>query len=154
MNHRELAGNLFLEGYNCAQAVFTAFSDVTGFDKETSLKLSSSFGGGMGRMREVCGAVSGALMVAGALWGYADTDDAKKKEHYALVQEFARRFKEKHQTINCFELLKGIETDTSPLPTIRDAEYYKKRPCLRFVEDAAEILDNLIEEKMSCQPIG
>ena len=85
MNHQTLAGDLFLEGYNCAQAVFLAFTDVTGFDKETALKLSSSFGGGMGCLREVCGAVSGAFMVAGVLWGYSELDDHKKKEHYALV---------------------------------------------------------------------
>ena len=94
MNHQQIAGDLFLQGYNCAQAVFLAFADVTGFDKETALKLSSSFGAGMGCLREVCGAVSGAFMVAGLLWGYDELNDARKKEHYALVQEIARRFEE------------------------------------------------------------
>lgn len=147
MNHATVAGDLFLEGYNCAQAVFLAFADVTGFDRETALKLSSSFGGGMGRMREVCGAVSGALMVAGILWGYAELDDEKKKEHYALVQEIARRFRERHGTIICRELLKGVETDASPTPSARDAGYYQKRPCLRMVENAAAVLDELLEER-------
>ena len=114
MNHQTLAGDLFLEGYNCAQAVFLAFTDVTGFDKETALKLSSSFGGGMGCLREVCGAVSGAFMVAGVLWGYSELDDHKKKEHYALVQEIAARFKAKHDTILCRDLLKVLQT--VPLP--------------------------------------
>lgn len=147
MEHKKLAGDLFLEGYNCAQAVFLAFADVTGFDTETALRISSSFGGGMGRMREVCGAVSGALMVAGILWGYTELDDTKKKEHYALVQEIARRFRGKHQTVVCRELLKGLETDTSPVPSVRDAKYYRKRPCVRMVEDAAAILDELIAER-------
>ena len=146
MDHRKQAGDLFCEGYNCAQAVFLAFADVTGFDKETALRLSSGFGGGMGRMREVCGAVSGAIMVLGMIKGYSSLDDAEKMEHYARVQEFARRFKEKHDTIICRELLKGIKTDSSPLPTVRDASYYAKRPCLRFVEDAAEILDSMLSE--------
>ena len=148
MDHRKIAGDLFLAGYNCAQAVFLAFSDVTGYDKETALRISSSFGGGMGRMREVCGALSGIFMVAGVLWGYTGTDDdAKKKEHYARIQTLAERFKEKHNTILCRELLSGIKTDTSPIPTVRDEAYYKTRPCLRFVEDAAQVLDEMIAEQ-------
>ena len=147
MNHQQLAGDLFLEGYNCAQAVFAAFSDVTGFDKEMALKLSSSFGAGMGCLREVCGAVSGAFMVAGVLWGYDELDDAKKKEHYALIQEIARRFHEKHHTLLCRDLLKGLADGVASTPQKRDAEYYKKRPCLHFVEDAAAVIDELIEER-------
>ncbi len=147
MEHQKLAGDLFLEGYNCAQSVFLAFADVTGFDKETALLISSSFGGGMGRLREVCGAVSGAFMVAGVLWGYTELDDEKKKEHYALVQEIARRFKAKHETIVCRELLKGIESSSDPMPSLRDAQYYQKRPCVRLVEDAAAVIDELIKEK-------
>ncbi len=147
MDHRELAGNLFLEGYNCAQAVFAAFCDVTGYDKDTALRISSSFGGGMGRMREVCGALSGAFMVAGVLWGYTSLDDGEKKDHYARIQEIANRFKEKHHTILCRELLKGISTDTSPLPSVRNEAYYRERPCLRFVEDAAAIIDEMIAQQ-------
>lgn len=147
MNHQQIAGDLFLQGYNCAQAVFLAFADVTGFDKETALKLSSSFGAGMGCLREVCGAVSGAFMVAGLLWGYDELNDARKKEHYELVQEIARRFEEKNHTIICRDLLKEVAGGGLPTPSVRDAEYYKKRPCVRFVEDAAAILDELIEEK-------
>lgn len=146
-DHRKTAGDLFLEGYNCAQAVFLAFSDVTGYDRETALRISSSFGGGMGRMREVCGAVSGAFMVAGVLWGYTELDDTKKMQHYALVQEIARRFKEKNQTIICREILKGMGSDTAPTPSVRDAVYYRERPCVRMVEDAAAVIDELIQEK-------
>lgn len=148
MDHRKIAGDLFLEGYNCAQAVFLAFSDVTGYDKETALRISSSFGGGMGRMREVCGALSGIFMVAGVLWGYTGTDDGQKKmEHYARIQALAQRFKDKHNTILCRELLSGIKTDTAPMPDVRDEQYYKIRPCLRFVEDAAQVLDDMIREQ-------
>ena len=93
-NHAELARNNFLKGYNCAQAVAIAFSEEMGMDETELAKLASSFGGGMGKMREVCGAVSGALLVYGAVHGNSDPDDADaKKAHYARVQEFAARFK-------------------------------------------------------------
>ena len=96
MDHAEKARALFLEGYNCAQAVVCAFDDLTGLDRETSARLASSFGGGMGRMREVCGTVSGALLVLGQLCGYSDPKDPQAKiDHYHLVQEFARRFRER-----------------------------------------------------------
>ena len=145
MDHRKVAGDLFLEGYNCAQAVFVAFCDVTGYDKETALRISSSFGGGMGRMREVCGALSGAIMVAGALWGRATLDDKEKAEHYARIQAIAKPFKEKYGTILCRDLMKDLKVDSSPIPTVRDASFYEKRPCLHFVEDAAQIVDEMIK---------
>lgn len=145
-NHAEKACRLFMEGRNCAQAVFAAFSDITGIDEELSLRLSSSFGGGMGRMREVCGAVSGMFMVAGVLYGYSSADDdAEKAEHYHRIQLLAEKFKEKYNTINCGELLKNLKVNTNPVPEKRTEEYYKARPCIRFVEAAAEILDEYIE---------
>jgi len=151
MTHAEKAAELFIEGYNCAQAVFGAFCDVTGFDEKTAMKISSSFGGGMGRLREVCGACTGAFMVAGILFGYDDPkDDVIKKEHYALIQDIAKRFKEKNNTIICRELLDGIANDTLPTPSPRTEEYYKARPCLRFVMDAADIVDEIIAEKSNC----
>lgn len=147
MDHVMEAGRLFLEGYNCSQAVLGAFSDVTGMDFETSMKLSSSFGGGMGRMREVCGAVSGMFMVAGLILGYTDPkDDKLKAKHYALIQKLSEKFKEKFGTIICRELLVNIKHDTSNIPTKRDEEFYKKRPCLRFVETAAQIIDEILDE--------
>lgn len=149
-NHAEKACRLFMEGRNCAQAVFAAFSDITGIDEEFSLRLSSSFGGGMGRMREVCGAVSGMFMVAGVLYGYSSADDdAEKAEHYRRIQLLAEKFKEKYNTINCGELLKNLKVNTNPVPEKRTEEYYKARPCIRFVEAAAEILDEYIE----CNPL-
>lgn len=148
MDHKKEAVELFCSGYNCAQAVFTAFRDVMGLDKDTCLRLSSSFGGGMGRMRKTCGAVTGMFMVAGFLWGYDDVSDKSViTDHYALVQQLAAEFKAKHQTISCKELLAGISTDPGAKPTPRNNEFYKTRPCAMFVEDAAEIIDQLLLKK-------
>lgn len=148
MNHVERAKKLFLDGCNCSQAVFLAFGDVTGMDEKTALKLSSSFGGGMGRMREVCGAVSGMFMVAGMLYGYDDTDSgSRKRDHYALIQEMANRFKERHGSIVCRDLLKSVKTEPGAAPTERTSKFYNERPCIGCVMDAADIMDEIIEEK-------
>lgn len=145
--HADKACRLFAEGRNCAQAVFAAFSDVTGMDSELALKLSSSFGGGMGRMREVCGACSAMFMVAGILYGYAsESDDKQKAEHYRRIQQLAGQFREVHGTIICRELLQGLKVTSDPTPEARTAQYYKVRPCIRFVNTAAEILDKYIAE--------
>ena len=136
----EKAKALFTEGYNCAQAVFAAFSDVTGIEFETALKLSSGFGGGMGRMREVCGAVSGMFLVLGAVEGYTSpTDNDVKMELYAKVQKLAGEFKAENGSIICRELLGG-EPSTTPQPTERTPEFYKKRPCGELVEIAANVV--------------
>ena len=145
MDHSLQAAQLFLQGYNCAQAITVAFSDVTGLDKTFSAKMASSFGGGMGRMREVCGAVSGMLMVAGILYGYdAQDDDAAKKAHYQLVQNLAGQFRETAGSIICREILKNPPSDPNPTP--RTEEYYRQRPCARLVILAAQILDGYIAE--------
>ena len=145
MDHREKAAELFVQGYNCAQSMMVAYCDVTGLTPEFAAKLSSSFGGGMGRMREVCGAVSGMLMVAGLLYGY-DTpgDDVSKKEHYHLVQHLAGKFREEAGSIVCREILKNPPSDPNPTP--RTAEFYAKRPCARMLMLAAGILDDYIRE--------
>ncbi len=144
MNHREKAKELFLKGYNCSQAVFAAFCDVTGMDEETALKISSSFGGGLGRMREVCGAMSGAAMVLGILYG--NTDPEKKEEHYIVVRNFADKFKEKCGSLICRELLELKPGENcGATPDARTAEYYKKRPCAFIVVTAAELLDDYIK---------
>ena len=145
MDHGEKAVELFVGGYNCAQSVVVAFCDVTGLDVDFAAKFSSSFGGGMGRMREVCGAVSGMLMVAGLLYGY-DTpgDDVSKKRHYQLVQSLAAGFREKYGSIVCREILKNPPSDPSPTP--RTAEFYRTRPCARCVYLAAKLLDEYIME--------
>ena len=147
--HSEIAVSLFKQGYNCSQAVFAAFCDETGLDSNTALKISSSFGGGMGRMREVCGAVSGMFMTAGELYGYGRPDaNDEKKEHYRLIQDMAERFREKNGSIICRELL-GLKKEgtDSPNPSPRTKEYYKKRPCVEMVRCAAQIMDDIIEEK-------
>ena len=144
MDHAEKARELFLEGYNCAQSVACAFDDMTGLDRETSARLASSFGGGMGRMREVCGTVSGGLLVLGLLCGYADPGDQKAKtDHYHLVQEYARRFRELNGSIICRELLSGVRTKPGNEPEARTPEYYAARPCLRHVGEAAALVEEL-----------
>ena len=145
MDHGLYAAELFLQGYNCAQSVAVAFSDVTGLTPEFSARIASSFGGGMGRMREVCGAVSGMLMVAGLLYGYdVPGEDAAKKAHYARVQELAGKFRDEVGSIVCREILKNPPSDPNPTP--RTAEYYQKRPCARMVLLAGKILDAYIAE--------
>ncbi len=145
MEHALKAAELFLEGYNCAQAVTVAFCDVTGLDEAFAAKYASAFGGGMGRLREVCGAVSGMYMVLGHLYGYSTPDDsAPKKKLYSQVQELAAQFREKAGSIICRELLENPPSDPNPSP--RTAEYYAKRPCARFVMIAAELMDEFIAQ--------
>jgi len=147
MTHGEKAQALFMEGYNCAQAVTLAFADDMGLDRETAARISSSFGGGLGRLREVCGCVSGMAFVAGELYGYADPKAVEEKAaHYALIQELAKEFKERNGSIICRELLSGITGDTAPTPEKRTESYYKKRPCARLAADAAEILEKKMEK--------
>ncbi len=143
--HAEMAKQLFESGYNCAQAVLCAYADVTGLERDTALRLASSFGGGLGRMREVCGAVSGAAMVLGLVEGSADpADHAAKTAHYHRVQEFARRFRELNGSIVCRELLAGAAVQPGNDPERRSAAYYKKRPCADLVAQAAGILDEML----------
>lgn len=145
MDHSTYAAELFFKGYNCAQTIMVAFGDVTGLEEKFSAKLISSFGGGMGRLREVCGAVSGMLAVAGFLYGYDDpNDDDAKKAHYASVQELAGKFREQAGSIVCREILKNPPCD--PAPTPRTEEFYKVRPCARLVVLAAQILDDYIKD--------
>ena len=147
MDHGKRAEALFRQGYNCSQSVLLAFGDVTGLDEKTAAMLSSSFGGGLGRMREVCGAVSGACMVLGLTKGYANPDDRQAKtDHYHLIQEFARRFREKNGSIICRELLRGWGAKEGSDPEARTAEYYRKRPCPELCRTAAQIADEILNE--------
>ncbi len=147
MDHASYARELFYKGYNCSQSVFCAFCDVTGLDMDTAAKISSSFGGGMGRLREVCGTVSGALLVLGTVKGYSDPEDPQaKKDHYHLVQKLAARFKEKNGSIVCRELLTGVEVKPGNDPEDRTPEYYKKRPCPNYVYDSAKIVEEMLQE--------
>ena len=145
MDHAAQAVRYFKEGCSCSQAVAMAFCDVTGLDEKLTARLASPFGGGMGRMREVCGAVSGMLLVAGVLYGYDEAaDTAGKRELYAQVQAMAAAFREEMGSIICRELLQGPPAD--PEPTPRTAEFYKKRPCAHMVEAAARIMDEYIHD--------
>ncbi len=142
VDHSERAKDLFRQGYNCAQSVFAAFCDVTGMDQEIALKLASSFGGGLGRLREVCGAVAGMCMVAGLVWGYADPEDAQAKAgHYRRIQQLAAQFREQNGSIICRELLGLQAGGDSPVPEARTEQYYAGRPCVELVGHAAKILD-------------
>ena len=139
------AAELFLSGYNCAQSVAVVFCDLTGLTEQQAARMASAFGGGMGRLREVCGAVSGMLMVLSQLYGY-DTpgDDVKKKELYHQVQALAAKFREENGSIVCREILKNPPSDPNPSP--RTAEYYAKRPCARMVLTAARLMEEFIVE--------
>lgn len=141
--HRDKARALFLEGYNCAQSVFGAFAEDYGIDREMGFRLAASFGGGMGRMREICGAFSGVLLVAGLETGCVVGRNADgKAANYKEVQELASIFRERcGGSIICRELL-GIEkAEGTWVPAKRTQEYYKKRPCPQIIETACDILD-------------
>ncbi len=136
---------MFEEGYNCAQAVFATYADLFGMDKETALKVSCSMGGGMGRMREVCGTVSGMSLLAGLKEGNIDPKDQEaKRANYELVRLMADKFKEENGSIVCRELL-GLETrEASAAPEERTKQYYQKRPCKELVEQAARIVEEIL----------
>lgn len=145
MDRGARAAELFMQGYNCAQAVAVAFCDVVDLTPDQTARMASSFGGGMGRLREVCGAVSGMLLIAGMVYGYEiPGDDVSKKEHYARVQYLAGQFREQVGSIVCREILKNPPSDPNPTP--RTAEFYKTRPCVRMVSLAAAILEKYMEE--------
>ena len=145
MDHSTLAAEMFYKGYNCSQAVVTAFHEELGLTESEAARLASSFGGGMGRMREVCGAFSGAMQVLGYLYGY-DTpgDDGSKKVLYQRVQALAERFRAETGSLICREILKNPPSDPNPTP--RTAEFYKTRPCARMVMTAAGLLEDFLSE--------
>ncbi len=148
MNRVAVAEKLFQEGYNCSQSVFAAFSDLYDMDQTMALKLSAGFGGGVGRLREVCGAVSGMTMVAGLETGSAKKmDDEGKKYNYEIVQRLAEEFKNISGSIICRELLNLDPVQgTDPTPQKRDNAYYNTRPCSQLVKDAAGIIEKVLYE--------
>ena len=133
----EKAKELFKSGYNCSQSVLGAFCEDLGLDFDTALKISSSFGGGMGRLREVCGAVTGMFMVAGIKCGYTMPKTPQEKtEHYKIIQELADKFKEKNGSIICRDLLSAANISHS-----------SKKTCGELVKEAAEILEEVLKGK-------
>lgn len=145
------AVEFFKEGYNCSQAVFLAFSDIYGLDVDASKRLSAGFGGGVGRMRMMCGAVSGMVMLAGLETGQTEGTDSKgKAQCYQEVQDMVNLFKDRNGSVICAELLAmngcKVVADTN-IPDTRNAEYYKKRPCAQKVASAARIFAEFLETK-------
>ena len=154
-NHKEKAKSYFLQGYNCAQAVLLAYQEELGLNQETAARLACSFGGGMGRLRGVCGCFSGVLLAAGMLYGYSDPKDlAGKKAQYERVQALARTFREHNGSIICRELLGLDHKSDPPTPAGRTSEYYKKRPCAELAGDAAQILEDFIAANPPCRENG
>ena len=149
MNRAERAKELFYEGYNCSQAVVAAFADLIETDEKTAVRLVSGYGGGMGRLREVCGSVSGVVFIISALYGYDEKrDNEGKKELYAIIQELAEKFRNECGSLVCRELL-GLKITgaDSPVPEERTPEYYKKRPCPDIIYTAADILETYLKER-------
>ncbi len=148
MTRQEQASYYFEHGCTCSQAVLLAFSDVTGLEETTAMRLAAPFGGGMGRLREVCGAVSGMLMALGALSGSESVlSQAEKGALYADVQALAARFREENGSIICRELLAAVKPSDDPLPEERTPQYYQKRSCARLCGCAAALLEHYIKEK-------
>jgi C_GCAxxG_C_C family probable redox protein len=145
----ENAEKLFSQGYNCAQSVFLAFHDeMEGIDREAALRIMSSFGGGLGRLREVCGALTGLFAAVGILYGYSDPDDREGKAgHYRLIQELGKRFKDEFGSILCRDLLDLEETVSDPTPEPRTQAYYQTRPCAEYIRFGAALLESLIKER-------
>ena len=135
------AQELFKQGYNCSQAVFASCADIYGLtDEQLALRLSASFGGGMGRMRLVCGAASGMFMLAGLQNGSATPHDSEgKMANYAFVQQLAGEFKGKYGSLICAELLGLAPKPEEPKPAERTPQYYEKRPCAEMVAEAVRI---------------
>ncbi len=148
MTREERARRNFMQGMNCAQSVFLAFSDLCGMDEKTALKVSAPFGGGVGRMREVCGALSGCLMAAGMLFYDAGNVTLEEKSAlYAREQELAARFRAENGSIICRELLAGVAHDDAPQAEERTAEYYRKRPCPEICARAARMFAEYLREQ-------
>ena len=142
----ERAVALFKEGYNCSQSVVAAFADLYGYSQEQALRMSASFGGGIGRMRETCGAACGLFMLAGLKYGATEATDRKGKSlNYAVVQELAKEFEQANHSLNCGELL-GLQAKRhrDPQAAERTESYYKKRPCVKMVESAATLWVNYL----------
>ena len=147
MSKGDLAKELFLNGHNCAQAVLCAYADELGLSQQQAIAMSACFGGGLGRQREVCGAVSAACMVLSLKHAPKDPkDQAAKAAFYARIQEFCKRFKEDNGSIICRELLSLPPGPSDPMPDPRTAHYYARRPCPDKVKSAADILEKYLEE--------
>ena len=149
MSRAERAKEYFKAGYNCSQAVALAFADLMDLDEKTIAKITQPFGGGMGRLRLTCGAVSGMATVIGAIFGDAELTIDGKKNTYAIVQSLCGEFKKECGSLLCGELLTGaaLQVEVGGEAEKRTAEYYKKRPCAELVYTAARILEEFLKSK-------
>ena len=149
----QLAVDQFMSGFNCAQSVVSAFADQYGFTREQALRMSASFGAGIGRMRLTCGAVCGMLQLAGLEHCALEGNDRKaKSENYALVQRLADEFRRRNGSITCRELLGLRKEQRSAEASERTPEYYATRPCARMIESAARIWVEHLEERLTDDP--
>lgn len=143
INRADRAEELFREGYNCSQTVFATFADVLGLTVEEAALQSSAFGGGIGGLREVCGAVCGMAMVVGYLRGYSDPKEYEgKKAMYHLIQEMSQEFEKEMGSIICRDLLGIKKGESLPEPSVRTEEYYQQRPCVKACRVAAKIVED------------
>ncbi len=154
MRRQDLAEKLFKQGFNCSQAVFAACADLYQINQSLALRLAASFGGGIGRMRQTCGAACGMFMLAGLQTGSITPHDAAGKQHnYAVVQQLAEAFKKENGSLICSDLLglntsapaTDIQSATHPQPEARTDTYYKKRPCVEMVRSAVKIYLEALE---------
>lgn len=146
MNKADRAEELFRMGYNCSQSVYAAFAEELGMSVEEAAKRASPFGAGFGKLREVCGAVSGMVLVLGDLCGYQDpTDAAGKQTLYALVQQMCGSFAASEGSLICRDLLGLAKGEDLAEPAVRTEEYYQSRPCVGACRRAAEILEAEME---------
>ena len=145
MTRKELARDYFMKGYNCAQSTVVAFKDDLNFPEQFLLNLAAPFGAGFARTRNVCGAVAAMGIIYGLVSQNKSEDIKNEKDiTYAKVQKLAGEFISKHGSIICQTLLDGLETSTEPISDERTAQYYKERPCLKFVEDGVEIIEKYL----------
>ena len=142
----EKAESLFMAGFNCSQSIYGAFAPLFGVEEKEALRLSSAFGGGFGRMREVCGAFSGITLTLGLVFGYDETDHPEKDRLYPRVQVLGERFRNRFGTLICRELLE-FKGEVGGLAAARTKEYYASRPCAAIVFGAAEILEAYLKEE-------
>lgn len=148
MSRGDIAYENFLNGYNCTQAVTVAFSDIFGLDEEKLARISGGFGGGVGRMREVCGTFLGLVMILSEVYGYSEPKDIEtKKALYEKIRAAAEEFRKDNKSMICRELLGLEKMEASAEPEARTPEYYQKRPCPMLCKYAAELAEKMIEEQ-------
>lgn len=146
MDKKELVKQYFLSGCNCSQSIFAAFAPDYGVEEQTALRLSIGLGGGVGRLREVCGAVSGAAMVLSLHYAQGKADGSEKAQVYEVIQSFAAEFKKEYPSVVCRDLLSG-QAGSGSVPAPRDSGFYDSRPCMRILETTAELLEKALSTK-------